>query len=295
MITNKDVAYFFPTLLIVLSCGFLLAETSFAAEEITVAVADFSNSTGRFLYDTLEKSVPEMLKTELSRIGDITVVERSKLESVLAEQALNQTGIIGVEDAQKVGQLVGAQYVIAGEITKVQSRLRIDAHIVQSQTGKVVGEKVTGPDEHVIEKMVRILAINIVHNLSGVGTYTTSEKITNYYAEWVMLSAVAAGAISLSLNSTYKDHWQNYESAIKLNEFDDYYNKANTSYKARNIMFCVTGILLSTGVSLWLQNTSKSNKILAYSNQHDEGIHWAIAPYTDPCKGGLGVQICYRW
>ena len=295
MIARKNGANILRPLLIVIAVSFLTIGSTSAAQEITVAVADFTNGTGQFRLDSFEKSVPEMLKTELSRIGSIVVVERSKLESVLAEQALNQTGVIDIEDAQKVGQLVGAQYVISGEITWVQSRLRLDAHIVQTQTGKVVGEKVTGPNEQVIEKMVSVLANNIVHNLSGTGFRTISLKIKNHYAPWVLLSAGVSGAVALSFNSVYKEHWQNYEDTTKLNEFDCHYDKANSNYKARNTMLGVTGALLAIGISLWLHNSSENNKILAQSIPNNEEIRWAITPYSDPLTKGFGVQLCYRW
>ena len=70
-------------------CDMMIASpyVAIADEDITVAVSDFTNSTGRFRYDEFEKSIPEMLKTDLSRIGDIVVVERSKLEAILQEQA----------------------------------------------------------------------------------------------------------------------------------------------------------------------------------------------------------------
>src|SRR5574341_798262 len=62
---------------------------------ITLAVLDFKNNSGLFSHDVLEKSVPEMLKTELSGSGSgLFVVERQKLEALLQEQALGQTGAL---------------------------------------------------------------------------------------------------------------------------------------------------------------------------------------------------------
>jgi len=291
MHTRKIVSFIFTFNSLLL----LLTTLTIEAKEITVAVADFTNSTGKFRYDTLEKSVPEMLKTELSRFGGIVVVERSKLEAVLAEQALSQTGVIGVEDAQKVGQLVGAQYVIAGEITRIQSRLRLDAHIVQSQTGKVVGEKVTGPNEKALEDMVRVLATNIANNLSGQGARTLSLRIHNYYAPWVLLSAAIAGAVSMSFNSTYKDYWKKYESATNLDEIGQNYDKANSNYKARNVMLGVTGALLTAGVTLWLQDISEENRILASTSLNYKGTFFVFSPYSNPMAGQVGVKLCCRW
>src|SRR3972149_11700655 len=97
-------------------------------QSLTIAIANFKNNTGMYSHTILEKTIPELLKTELSGYKNITVVERSKIESVLEEQALGQTGIIEDDQVQKVGMLIGAQFVITGEMTQVDERLRLDAH-----------------------------------------------------------------------------------------------------------------------------------------------------------------------
>ena len=110
----------------------------------------------------------------------------------------------------------------------------------------------------------------------------------------MLLAGAASGAITLALHSSYAAHKHDYENATKLDDFDAFYDKANSKYKARNIMFVVTGGLLTTGLSLWLRNSSLNNKIFAASN-NDVLNHLAVQPYADPFKTGLGVRICYRW
>ena len=78
---------------------------------VTLAVMDFKNNSSIFGYDRLERTIPEILKTELSHSQEILVVERSKIESILKEQALAQAGVIENETAQEVGRLAGAQYI----------------------------------------------------------------------------------------------------------------------------------------------------------------------------------------
>ena len=122
-------------------------------DKITLAVMDFKNNSSTMRYDRLQQAIPEMLKTELSRYSEISVVERKKIESIIKEQALVQAGFIDEKQAQEVGRLAGAEYLIVGEINTTSGQLRIDAHLIKVATGQILGEKVTGKNEKQIEEI----------------------------------------------------------------------------------------------------------------------------------------------
>ncbi len=259
-------------------------------EKVTVAISDFENSTGLFSNSELEKSVPEMLKTDLSQYEKIIVLERSKIQSVFQEHALIQSGVIDPEQAQKVGELVGARFVLTGEISKVGDRYRLDTHLVDVESGKVFGEKVTGPNLNSLESMVRVLANNIIVNLTGEGKRQTRVKVRDYYAPWVLAAGVGTGIVSVMMHSSYKDNWEKYENAARLNEFDDYYDKANKSYKARNAMVGVTLGIITVGTTLWLKNKSQGNEILA-QRADKEKLEYVLLPYYNFNERAIGVQL----
>ena len=132
----------FPIILLLLIS--IVIETTLAQQPI--AIGDFKNDSEVFYLDSWEKSIPEFLKSELSKAEELIVVERQQLESVLREQALSMTGLIDSATAQSVGQMVGAQYMISGKISKTGKWIRIDARIIQVSTGQVKSEKVRGQD-----------------------------------------------------------------------------------------------------------------------------------------------------
>ena len=259
-------------------------------EKVTIAISDFENSTGAFSNTELEKSVPEMLKTDLSQYDKIIVLERSKIQTVFQEHALVQSGVIDPEQAQEVGKLVGARFVLSGEISKVGDRYRLDTHLVDVESGKVFGEKVTGPDLNSLESMVGVLANNLYVNLTGEGARESQIKIKDYYAPWVLAAGVGTGIVSVMLHSTYKENWDNYENATRLNEFDDYYDRANKSYKTRNVMIGVTLGIITVGTTLWLKNKSESNKVLAQRVQK-VSPKYVLCPYYDFNRRAIGVQL----
>ena len=60
--------------------------------------------------------VTDIFISELSMIPIFSIVERNRLNSILQEQALGQTGIIDNETAVNLGQIVGADAIIVGSI-----------------------------------------------------------------------------------------------------------------------------------------------------------------------------------
>lgn len=82
-----------------------------------IAVLDFENISGSGS-DKLGSAVADMLVTELVRSNRFIIIERSKIEQVLHEQALGQSGTVTEETAPQVGQLLGVESLILGRIIK---------------------------------------------------------------------------------------------------------------------------------------------------------------------------------
>src|SRR5262249_17588613 len=61
-----------------------------------------------------------MLTSELFKTGRFIMVERSALTDIVKEQELGQTGLVQKETAAKVGELLGAQLLVAGAITEFE-------------------------------------------------------------------------------------------------------------------------------------------------------------------------------
>ena len=54
--------------------------------KVTVVISTFKNESGHYYLDSWEKSIPDMLSSELSTSDDIIVLERQALEEILKEQ-----------------------------------------------------------------------------------------------------------------------------------------------------------------------------------------------------------------
>ncbi len=77
---------------------------------------DKSNQHGD--WQNIGTGVGEMMVTALSETKKYTLIERAKLEAVIAEQKLGASGAVTAQTAAKIGRLLGAQYIITGAVTE---------------------------------------------------------------------------------------------------------------------------------------------------------------------------------
>jgi|GEM_PF-1073377 len=85
------------------------------SEKERIAVFDFSRSAVNAppLY---ENSVCEKFTYVVVKLGRFTVVEREKLASVMKELKLSLSGLVDPNTAAQVGKLLGAKYIITGDL-----------------------------------------------------------------------------------------------------------------------------------------------------------------------------------
>jgi len=106
----------------------------------TVAVLDF---TGLMLGQSgnsapLGKAVSSMLTTELMGRPGLRVIERYQLQDLLTEQKLALSGRVDEGTAVQIGKLLGAQYMIYGQVTSIATQLRMDMRAVDVETSEIL-------------------------------------------------------------------------------------------------------------------------------------------------------------
>ena len=259
--------------------------------QITVAIADFKNSSDSFYFNSWEQSVPDFLKSELSRSDEILVVERRQLEAVLEEQALSMTGLVDSSTAQKVGNLLGAEYVINGTINQLEYGVRIDAKIIHISTGQVKSEKVQAPDNKYLSEMVALLGNNIIFLLSGKGVHQDKITLKKYPTGYFLATSAGLAIGTLLINNSYQNKLDEYHQATRLSEFDDSYDTANNLNKVCITMATLTGVALIGTVYCWINNMSP-DEITAYHPAQGPGF---IPFLAIDREGGVYATINIRF
>jgi len=103
----------------------------------TMAVLYFQNKTGESEFDPLQKGIPLLLIADLSNVKGLQVIERVKLQALVEEIGLGTSGLVEFNAAPRVGRLLGARWLIGGDISKGSIG-------IQSNLLDVPGQKVTG-------------------------------------------------------------------------------------------------------------------------------------------------------
>jgi len=102
-----------------------VATVAMAGGKPSLGVAEFTNETTAYWWTTdTARDLSAMLTNELAGVGKFKVVERSKLEKVLDEQDLADSGRISKSTGAKIGKLTGAQYLVFATVSAFEQNSR---------------------------------------------------------------------------------------------------------------------------------------------------------------------------
>ena len=82
----------------------------------TVAVCYYQDLSPDKSMLAFQKGLAAMVITDLSKIKSLKVIERLRLQALLEEMNLGQTGIVDEKTAPRVGRLVGAENLVVGNL-----------------------------------------------------------------------------------------------------------------------------------------------------------------------------------
>ncbi len=101
----------------------------------TLAVAEF-DAKGVPVSDA--SVISDLFRTEIVKQETFIVVEKSRMDEILQEQAFQQVGCTVQECAVKLGRLLNVNYLIVGSIGLLFDRYVLSISVVDIETGKVV-------------------------------------------------------------------------------------------------------------------------------------------------------------
>jgi TolB-like protein len=113
-------------------------------EQIRIAVLPFKDAPGK---EGSGMIVADTLASEMIKISNWTIVERTQLERVMKEKSLDMAGATDV-DIEKIGTLFKTNYIVIGSVSDYfyerkffivpKTRLAFNARIIDVSTGSVV-------------------------------------------------------------------------------------------------------------------------------------------------------------
>ena len=117
------------------------AEQSIRADTLplrSLGVAPFSVGAADTTLAPLAYGLADLLMTDLAQSAQLRVVERLRLDALLREIHLVETGRVDTSTAPRVGRLIGARRIIVGAIAaEPGGRVGIEARVADVVTGEV--------------------------------------------------------------------------------------------------------------------------------------------------------------
>ena len=107
------------------------------ADAATLAVLPLDRAAASEEYDGLGKALAGMLVSDLSKVPGLELVERDRLQALMDEMKLAETGFLDEATAQKLGSGVGARFVLTGSYSVVQDTFVLDARVIEVETGAI--------------------------------------------------------------------------------------------------------------------------------------------------------------
>ncbi|MEP6574209.1 MAG: CsgG/HfaB family protein [Gemmatimonadota bacterium] len=141
----------------------LLTATGLRAQDSRpgIAVLPFDNGGSygqdKENFEALQKGIAGMLVSELGQNPAVRVVDRSETQRLLDEQNLGRDGRADATTAAKIGKLVGAKYMIMGNFIDFYGKFRVDARIVNVETGEIIKVVTNDPKLQKREELFRII------------------------------------------------------------------------------------------------------------------------------------------
>jgi adenylate cyclase len=104
---------------------FLAGSRPAAAAHLSVVVLPFTNLSGDSAQDYFADGVTDNLTTDLSRIRDSFVIARNTAFTFKGKSI----------DAKEIGKQLGVRYVLEGSVQRDQNRVRVNAQLIDAETG----------------------------------------------------------------------------------------------------------------------------------------------------------------
>ena len=140
------------------------APRSTPERKATVAVLEFDNGAmvKREEYAGLSIGVQIMLTNALAANQSIELVERQRINQVLAEQNLTASGRVDAATASQVGKLIGARHILVGGfVVQPDNEMRLTVRSINTETSAIEYTDEVGGKGDKIFKLIDQLAAKI--------------------------------------------------------------------------------------------------------------------------------------
>ncbi|NPU83801.1 MAG: tetratricopeptide repeat protein [Syntrophaceae bacterium] len=157
-------------------------DKAFPVNDNTLAVSPFGEKGNTEKTKYLRKALAAMIITDLSKAKGIQVVERIRMQKLLDEMKLGQSGIVDPATSPRIGRLLGAGKIVSGSMLGAGAD---DLHVLRILTsvasGKDLGDQDARGKTDEFFKMQKAIVFGILKDL-GIKLTLAEEELINRYA-----------------------------------------------------------------------------------------------------------------
>jgi TolB-like protein len=202
--------------------------------ENTIAVYNFANLTGNPELDTLQKGLTDMLITDLAQVSSLRILERTRVQLLMDELKLGETGVIDQDTTPRVGRLLGAKRIISGGFAAPsQDNLRIDSTATNVATSITDAQASVSGNQNGFFTLEKQLVFGILGDLNIPLTQEERDAIQKVPTE----SFLAFLAYSRGLD--YEDRGMYQEAGLEFNkatQLDPNFIRANEKSQEAKVL-----------------------------------------------------------
>ncbi len=182
----------------------------------TIAILYFNNKTGEKELDPLRKGLTFMLITDLSTVKGLKVIERVKLQALIEEVGLGESGLVMAETSPQTGKMLGAQWIVGGDIMSLDSvPIHVSSSLLDVPGSKLVGQPTAEGMLANFFEIEKTLLFNIIDLLK---IELSDEEIIELRKPITMNQKALLDlfkAIDASDKGNYEQAEQHYKSSLK--------------------------------------------------------------------------------
>jgi tetratricopeptide (TPR) repeat protein/TolB-like protein/tRNA A-37 threonylcarbamoyl transferase component Bud32 len=147
------------------------------AGETRLAILGFENTTGDEDLAWMTTGLPEILLTDLAQVPELSLISRDRVFDRLRKSNPDMERA-GYEDWVKASERLGASQVLSGKFYRLGDRIRIDARLEDTGSGKILfAEKVVGADPIQLVDSLSAMVVGKL-NMGGEGRIRVADMMT---------------------------------------------------------------------------------------------------------------------
>lgn len=195
----------------------------------TIAVVDFDGSSLPAETAPLASGLAEFTAIDLSKVSALRVVERQKIDALLGELKLAETGVSDPKIAPRVGRILGSRNVVTGNLVGIgKEELRLGGAVVNIAESSAV---MTDPSEGKLKgifKLQKEFVFKIIDNLKIDLTQEERDAIQKVPTESYLAFMAYCRGLGYARRGMYKQAAQEFQSAVKM---DRGFQQAQSRYQ----------------------------------------------------------------